>query len=209
MSYPHNDWLPYELSLPQSSVHTTPRARTRTSTNTRSTQLKRKIHSGNEPLTVNDCWFVQGGESDTSGYPVKKIASRGERNKWRVHRLLFFVVNPALAPAAAPPAHQVVAHRCGRGRYDHARGISEACINPHHLVLVSQSVNLDHDKCRRSCAAWCPHRPRCVFTNDRGRWLPCRNAVPLRHPCGCVESCFPEEEEEGEEEEGEGEVEDA
>jgi Zinc-binding loop region of homing endonuclease len=164
----------------------------------------RKILVTNAPQTVRDCWFVEGGESDTSGYPVKKIARRGEANKWRLHRIMFFWSSPQFLPFASNSGRQV-AHRCGQGRYDYQRGIKVSCINPHHMVLVSQMTNIDHNLCRRSCAAWCPHRPRCIFTNKEGRWLPCRNKIPLQSPCICGKQCFPEEADPEEEEDQEKE----
>jgi Zinc-binding loop region of homing endonuclease len=156
--------------------------------------MTRKILVTNCPSTIQDCWFVEGGESDTSGYPVKKIAKRGEANKWRLHRIMFFWSSPQSLHSTSNLGLQV-AHRCGRGRYDHHRGIRVSCINPHHLVLVPQTINIDHNLCRRSCAAWCPHRPRCIYTNEGGKWLPCRNKIPLQSPCICGKRCFPEEDE--------------
>lgn len=154
-----------------------------------SEEIKGKIV--NEPQTTDDCWMIKGIEGDTSGYPSKKITKSGERNKQRVHRIMYFWNYPE---ELNQQQGKVVAHRCGRGRFDFEAGIERACINPYHLVHTDQRTNLDHDGCRRSCAAWCPHRPRCVFTDDEGRYLPCRNSVPMVHPCVCEDGgCFPEE----------------
>ncbi|KAJ0159559.1 hypothetical protein CTA2_9477 [Colletotrichum tanaceti] len=52
------------------------------------------------PQSPDDCWFYPGLASNTIGYPIKKIARAGEANKWGVHRILFFMKNPALLPQA-------------------------------------------------------------------------------------------------------------
>ncbi|KAI4862837.1 hypothetical protein F4820DRAFT_450572 [Hypoxylon rubiginosum] len=156
-------------------------------------ELVNKISATNTPATTNDCWFVLGGEKDTAGYPIKKLSPRGSANKWPLHRIMFFLSEPGLLNYASSPEH-TVAHRCGRGRYNFAIGIEVSCVNPHHLTLTSLQVNLNHNLCRRSCAAWCPHDPRCVYTNENGQYLPCRNAIPLQYPCKCPKSCFPKRE---------------
>ncbi|KAK1595333.1 uncharacterized protein LY79DRAFT_668118 [Colletotrichum navitas] len=33
------------------------------------------------PVSTNDCWFFPGAASNNTGYPVKKLAARGEGNK--------------------------------------------------------------------------------------------------------------------------------
>lgn len=40
-----------------------------------------------------------------------------------------------------------------------------ACINPDHLVLVTQQVNIDHNRCAYGGPATCPHRPQCYWMN--------------------------------------------
>jgi hypothetical protein len=94
--------------------------------------------------------MIRGVEGDTSGYPSKKLAKSGERNKHRVHRILFFWKNP---DELDHQQGQVVAHRCRRGRFDFDSGIEKACVNPYHLTQTDQRTNLDHDGCERSCAA--------------------------------------------------------
>ncbi|KAL1979164.1 hypothetical protein VTN96DRAFT_6609 [Rasamsonia emersonii] len=113
--------------------------------------LTNKIVRVNAPRTINECWFIHGSETDTARYPVNKLSSRGEANKWPLHRILFFLSSPG---SLAGAAGQQVAHLCGQARYDFSRGINISCINPYHLVQVAHQVNLDHNLCRRSCAAW-------------------------------------------------------
>ena len=67
---------------------------------------------------------------DTSGYPVKKIFGKGEKNKWRVHRILHFLKNPSADPYDTT---KEIAHLCRRGRFDAANSVVRACINPQHM----------------------------------------------------------------------------
>ncbi|KAM0665849.1 hypothetical protein ACQRIU_005193 [Beauveria bassiana] len=148
-------------------------------------EMASNIAATNAPVSTSCCWFVPGRQSDTAGYPVWKIWGRGERNKWGIHRILFFMKNPALlplpSPPAAPPANlrMEVSHLCGRGRFDFNKGIEVSCVNPYHCEWESAPVNKDRNYCRRACAAWCPHSPKCIWTNDAGLPSICRNAVPL------------------------------
>lgn len=50
-------------------------------------QMIAAISEANAPLSRGDCWFLEGNEKDTSGYPVKKLAGSGEKNKKAVFRL--------------------------------------------------------------------------------------------------------------------------
>lgn len=147
----------------------------------------------NSPESTNDCWLISGFAGDTSGYPVKKISNRGNQNKWPVHRMTYFVMHPDQLDAAAGPLH--CSHRCNRGRYDTAKGVEFACINPNHLTLCTAAENQDHKGCIRSQAAWCPHEPRCIYTDDDGRWLPCRNTEKRTPICVCGRDCLGDGEE--------------
>lgn len=67
----------------------------------------------NKPQSTDDCWFVKGFAGDMSGYPTKKLAPRGNQNKWRVYRMMFFMMHPdQLALGTDPNLH--CAHRCSR-----------------------------------------------------------------------------------------------
>lgn len=130
---------------------------------------------------------------------MKKIAAVGDKNKWGVHRILYFLKNPAQVPrrpaGAAPPpaaAHLEVSHLCGRGRFDFGRGISVGCVNPYHCRHETGPVNKDRNYCRGSVAELCPHAPdRCIFTGDDGAWRECRNNASGVTPCVCGGSCYP------------------
>lgn len=70
----------------------------------------------NEPTSTNDCCFVGDGfAGDTSGYPMKKLATRGSGNKWGVHRIMFFMMHPDQLALARDLAWHC-AHGCSRGR---------------------------------------------------------------------------------------------
>lgn len=156
-------------------------------------ELKERIVRYHRPQSRNDCWYIMVKQDETSGYPKWNIAAHGRDNRHLVHRILHFVQNPGSLETVRKTGHQV-AHRCGRGRVNKDDERRLACINPFHTTLASQRVNLDHNGCRRSAAAWCPHRPRCIFTSRSGEYQPCRNETPtLEYPCHCETSCYPEE----------------
>ncbi len=142
----------------------------------------------NLPRTDNDCWFIAAGLGDTSGYATVKIAAAGNRNKWTVHRIMYFLMHPEEIEEARGAKH--CSHRCNRGRADTLKGIDVCCINPHHLRLCDGAENQDHKGCKRSQAAWCPHEPKCIFTNDEGFWLPCRNTTSRSTLCVCEMDCL-------------------
>jgi hypothetical protein len=127
---------------------------------------------------------------DASGYPKKAIAKSGEENKWVVHRAWWFVLSGNQEKSRVEDNGLVLAHRCARGRFTPA--LPYACINPWHVTACTQTVNLSHDLDRNSCAQWCRHDPKCIYTNDSGVWLRCRNNIPLQHPCDCGLNCFNE-----------------
>jgi hypothetical protein len=142
----------------------------------------------NAPTTIDDCWFMEGTAGDTAGYPSKKISGRGSENKWRLHRVMHFWKTPA---DLATDAGAELAHLCRRGRYDFAAGIAVACVNPHHTHQTSHATNLSHNQCANSCARLCPHQPKCIWTNDAGRRMVCRDVVPWPPAqCTCGNNCF-------------------
>lgn len=149
-------------------------------------EIASKVAIQNHPSDEDDCWFVPASGGDTAGYPVKKLWNGGERNKWRVHRILFFLKNPTIDEKSTND----IAHRCRRGRFDEAAGINWSCINPYHTVSVPHAVNLDHNKCHHGCLQLCPHSPKCVWTNDEGKKMKCRDLVPMPAVCTCGAGCF-------------------
>lgn len=40
------------------------------------------------------------------------------------------------------------------------------CVNPAHLVLVTQAVNVSHNGCANGTPEMCPHEPKCLW-HDR------------------------------------------
>lgn len=140
------------------------------------------------PQSTDDCWLMKCTASDSAGYPKKAIAGRGGGNRWIVHRVWFFVLVGLTVKNEVEDQNLVCAHRCGRGRYTETQPY--ACINPHHITACTQEVNLSHDFDRNSCAQWCTHNPKCIYTNEAGTYLSCRNSIPLVHPCRCTNNCF-------------------
>jgi hypothetical protein len=126
--------------------------------------------------------------NDTAGYPKKNIATTGGNNRWIVHRAWFFVLQGPTLRDKVDQERLDCAHRCGKGRYTQEHPY--ACINPYHITACTHAVNLSHDKDLNSCAEWCTHDPKCIYTNSAGTWLPCRNSRPLIHPCQCGNNCF-------------------
>jgi hypothetical protein len=78
----------------------------------------------NAPTDADDCWFYPVGATDTSGYPTKKLAGRGEANKYGVHRLVYF----CCYGVQGLPAGQELAHLCRRGRANPAGGVLWGCV---------------------------------------------------------------------------------
>lgn len=140
------------------------------------------------PQHQQDCWLLFHNPKDSSGYPKKAIARRGDQNKWLVHRAWFFVLMGPQEMARVEEGRLECAHRCGRGRA--SQEFPYSCVNPQHITACTHEVNLSHDFDRNSCAQWCTHQPKCIYTSSFGRWLPCRNSIPLIHPCTCALNCF-------------------
>lgn len=109
-------------------------------------------------------------------------------------RLLHLLFHPgafARIASAVPGSGLDVSHRCGRGNKNYGAGDGEwVCVNGYHTVLATHDVNVSHNYCRRAVAQLCTHIPKCVWTNLVGKWLPCRNTVPLKAPCDCGMDCF-------------------
>ena len=124
---------------------------------------------------------------DTSGYPVKRIFGKGEKNKWRAHRILHFLKNPFADPYDTT---KELAHLCGRRRFDAANSVVRACINPHHTVVTDDATNFSHNQCANRCAQLCPHSEKCIWTHMEGRRLKCRDKVLLPDACECGLECF-------------------
>jgi Zinc-binding loop region of homing endonuclease len=68
-------------------------------------------------------------------------------------------------------------HRCN----------STLCGNPLHMVWESSKDNKSRTGCTYSSAFYCPHSPRCIFTNIKGCYLPHRNDSSGYSDCDCPE----------------------
>lgn len=60
-----------------------------------------------------------------------------------------------------------VSHRC--------KNKPQLCWNPFHTTIKTDADNKNMDKCWYGSAIYCPHVPKCIFTDYTGRYLPCRN----------------------------------
>lgn len=148
-----------------------------------------KIVNTSCPTGHGDCWMVPMASGDTSGYIIKKFASRGEGNKHQLHKVFYHIMTNTSADNI-PNGHDY-AHRCGRGRYDQSKGILFGCINPYHIVICGHSINIEHNYCRNGEASLCPHNPKCIYTDSKGKHLPCRNSLTRLAGCECGRGdCF-------------------
>lgn len=140
------------------------------------------------PPQDNDCWMIKPTGGDTSGYIIKKFSTSGEANKHQVHRVIYMLQNPGAKKRLEQDKQLVLAHLCGRGRYN--TSIDFCCVNHFHLVATSQWESVDRNRCMCSMARWCPHNVKCIFTSRRGQYLWCRNnADAVVYPCVCGRGC--------------------
>jgi hypothetical protein len=150
-------------------------------------QVASKVAAEHQPQTAADCWFMIVAEKDTSGYAMRKLWNGGERNKWRMHRILHFLKNPR--DDEKDPAIEI-AHLCRRGRADPKRKLLRVCVNPHHTTATDSQTNLSHDRCGNGCKHLCPHEPKCIWTNADGVRMMCRDAWPMPAVCACGAGCY-------------------
>lgn len=53
----------------------------------------------------------------------------------------------------------------------------QLCIKSEHFLWESKQVNLSRTGCQTfGSGYYCNHRIKCVYTDKKGRWLPCRNS---------------------------------
>ena len=140
----------------------------------------------NKPQSRLDCWFVPASKAD--GYHETKISATGSTGKYRTHRMLRALYDPtAWQIVNDRDTEQHAVHRCGRGKAASKDG--PACINPHHVCFADCSFNQDTKGCKYGAAFLCRHQPRCIWTEDTGKFLPCRND-PDKRTCDCGFGCF-------------------
>jgi hypothetical protein len=150
-------------------------------------QVAEKVSEQNAPTDADDCWFYPVGATDTSGYPTKKLAGRGEANKHGVHRLVYFCCHGL----QGLPAGLELAHLCRRGRANPADGVLWGCINPGHTLPSTHAENLSHDLCATGLRANCKHGGVCIWTSPSGQRLWCREVLPFpMGGCTCGVGCF-------------------
>jgi len=63
------------------------------------------------------------------------------------------------------------AHRCYRA--------IQICISPYHIVIKNDAENKSMGHCVNGCFIYCDHEPKCIFVDEKGHYLPCRNDVNI------------------------------
>lgn len=161
-------------------------------------EWKKLIAEASESLTnsphdlLRDCWFSDR-PTDSSGYP-NIYPSRwveGKKGTWmwkrdassvKMGRLFAMLSHPELFLDLQTKDRSLqAAHRCHHE--------SSMCWNPDHITFTTDKVNKDMNGCHYGCAAMCPHDPICIWTDENGIIIPCRNARPLQN-CTCPVNCY-------------------
>lgn len=140
----------------------------------------------NKPKLEQDCWFILANEQD--GTASVKFSKDGSRNKWKMHRVLYALLNKeALNIVNARDTTIHFAHRCGRGKAT-KQGLP-VCVNPFHIKLATCQENQDDKGCKYGHFVLCPHSPKCIWTwSDTGLLKYCFNQPEFRE-CTCERLC--------------------
>lgn len=160
----------------------------------------------NNPATTTDCYMVDPvlstGSMNVSAVEwrhdgtqgMRLRATEGKKHRVAVYRLTAALQHPErlleLQRGSTEKSHELqFAHRC---KHDAAgKSSCSPCFNPRHGVLTGDAENKAMDKCWNGTAALCPHEPVCIWTDKRGRQMPCRNNAdaPLTS-CNHSPSCL-------------------
>lgn len=121
-----------------------------------------------------ECWPWVGTVNKATGYGEASIGPRGATERWRAHRLSFFLLKGPLADDL------VVMHSCDNRR----------CVNPSHLSLGTSADNVDdmmskgrhvaHNALKTHCAYGHPLSGNNVVLRKRGG-RDCRACIIVRH----------------------------
>lgn len=142
----------------------------------------------NSPTDITmDCWF-SNRPHDKSGYPMiypKRIdrdgKQRTDKSAVKMCRIFGMLKFPEhLAVLQTQDRQLQAAHRCHHE--------SALCWNPHHIIFTSDGDNKDMSGCHYGMHTLCPHRPVCIWTDESGILIPCRN---IEADCGCeLQNCY-------------------
>jgi len=171
----------------------------------------------NNPKSDLWCWLAPANTDD--GTRILKLSPHGSANKWRTAKALHVMTCCSSAvpdsdpqsmiglglwnmdrvgllaqytgPEAFDVAHTrevVAAHLCRNGQKKNKH--DSVCINPFHITLVPQYVNVSHHACEHGCRELCPHG-NCIWTRkDTGEPKYCLHEVPLNlTACNHLNKC--------------------
>ena len=142
----------------------------------------------------NDCWFSSAhlNKRDRStARPkynfqvanVRKVDHDKYRNRFaylgdqRFPEVQEVVARLVLAAFRGPGLDkQQASHLC--------HNVPQLCVNPNHLIWELAGPNLSRNMCVFGAAIFCPHEPKCVFTDLDGIYMPHRNDLS-GEPCDC------------------------
>jgi hypothetical protein len=135
--------------------------------------------------------WISEYKTDSGGYPQAKltrlvpsfIKGQGIRLRSKGDVGITVCLHRYIANMLQFMGNLQAAHRCKQKR----------CFNPHHLKFVSDLENKDDHGCRYGCAHYCPHKPKCIWTDEEGRPYPCRNdpnEAWSKDECAHEKSCF-------------------
>jgi len=147
-------------------------------------KISNKIY--NNPSSTNDCWLAtRMANDDDYLYVTASIsAPPGQKKTFRVKaiRLVCALFN---RPTITKSDILQASHLC----HKHTN-----CVNPWHLHPETDADNKNRQQCTNGCANYCPHAPKCKWTDINGRLLLHRNDINRaysRLDCNCGNgSCF-------------------
>jgi len=76
-----------------------------------------------------------------------------------------------------PPGNVDLSHRCWK--------FPQRCVNPRHLCWELHLYNMSRISCVNGSYGTCPHLPKCIYVDNDGKSLACRNRPGPVAPCTC------------------------
>jgi len=159
----------------------------------------------NIPATESDCYMMNPiGQSKQihitpveyrmdnpqQGYRLLSIPGAKEHTI-PAYRITAVLAHPELLlefqKGKTQASHELqVAHRC---KHEVIKGSSiNPCWNPSHSILTDDVSNKNMNHCWHGASFLCPHTPKCIWTNDQGNLLLCRNNptyIDCKHTPNC------------------------
>lgn len=124
---------------------------------------------------LDGCWFIEKTSvNDSNNYVGVNFSKSGSSHKLGIHRVLYQALHPDVnvsdSSGGMVAAHRSVVnvqdfeltkYRCRNGMCTTRTPYN--CVNPHHIVWVSQAVNVSHAGCANATTELCIHTPKCLF----------------------------------------------